>query len=139
MIEKSVLLACGVAEAFDLFTLRAGSWWPVERRHTKDAHGEIVIDPGGRFFERSSAGVEIALGVVRVFERPHRLVLDWYPGTGADAPTEVEVRFEAAEGGTQVTVRHGPGRAGDERFDRSAPTYARSWDLVLAALTSTSH
>lgn len=134
MIQKSVLLACNVAEAFDLFTQCAGDWWPIERRHTKDANSDIVIEPGGRFFERSSAGAEVALGRVCVFERPHRLLLDWYPGTGPDAPTEVEVRFEAAEGGTRVTVRHGPGRAGDDRFDRSAPAYDRSWDLVLAAL-----
>lgn len=138
MIEKSVLLACGVHEAFDLFTQRAGAWWPLERRHTKDTHSEIVIEPGGRFVERSHAGAEVPLGAVRVFERPHRLVLDWYPGTGPDAPTEVEVRFEATEGGTRVTVRHGPGPAGDERFDRNAPAYARSWDLVLAALGHTS-
>lgn len=134
MIRKSVLLACDVAEAFDLFTQRAGVWWPVERRHTNDASSDIVIEPGGRFIERSRAGAEVALGKVCVFERPHRLVLDWYAGTGPDAPTEVEVRFETVEGGTRVTVCHGPGRAGDERFDRGAPAYDRSWALVLAAL-----
>lgn len=136
MIEKSALLACGVAEAFELFTRQAGAWWPVERRHTEDAHSEIVIEPGGRFVERSRAGVEVVLGVVRVFDRPHRLLLDWYPGTGPNAPTEVEVLFEVTEGGTRVTVRHGPGRVGKERFDRSAPAFVGSWDLVLAAFAA---
>jgi uncharacterized protein YndB with AHSA1/START domain len=135
MIRKTVVLPCGPDRAFALFTERAGHWWPAERRHTEDPSSTILMEASGRFFERASDGTEVDLGVVRRFEPASRLSLDWFPGTGRDNPTQVEVRFEAVAGGTRVTVEHGPGAAGAEAFERSAGGYARSWDLVLAALS----
>lgn len=133
-VVKSVDLRCAPDRAFSLFTERAGEWWPADRRHLEDNAPTVIrIESSGRFFERSSEGIEVELGVARVFEPPHRLLIDWYPGTGPASPTEVEVRFEAIDAGTRVTVTHGPGRAGTEAFDRHAAGYARSWDLVLGA------
>ena len=134
MIVKSVVLACDPGRAFALFTEHAGQWWPAARRHTGDAHSTIHMQPAGRFFERSNDGTEVELGVVRHFEAASRLLLDWYPGTGQHNPTRVEVWFEAVDGGTLVTVRHGPGAAGAVAFERNAPAYDRSWQAVLAAL-----
>jgi uncharacterized protein YndB with AHSA1/START domain len=134
MIVKSVVLRCSPQRAFALFTEHAGLWWPAERRHTKDATSTIRMEATGRFFERSSDGSEVALGEVRLFEPARRLLLDWYPGTGRERPTRVEVDFEAVDGGTRVTVRHGPGAAGADAFARNASGYQRSWGLVLAAL-----
>lgn len=136
MIIKSVVLACHPERAFSLFNEHAGLWWPAERRHTKDAASVIRIEASGRFFERASDGTEVDLGVVRQFEPARRLVLDWYPGTGRANPTQVEVKFEAVDDGTRVTVTHGPGAAGADVFGRNTPGYVRSWDLVLAALAS---
>ncbi len=134
VVVKSVDLRCTPERAFSLFTEHAGQWWPADRRHLKDDLPTVIrIEPTGRFFERSSDGVEVELGLARVFEPPRRLLLDWYPGTGPANPTEVEVRFEAIGTGTRVTVAHSPGRAGSEAFGRHAAGYARSWDLVLAA------
>ena len=133
MIVKHVVLRCTPQRAFNLFTERAGEWWPADRRHTKDAASTIHIEAAGRFFERSGAGAEVEMGRVRVFSPGERLVLDWFPGTGPEHPTEVEVRFETADGGTRVTVTHGPGAAGDERFNARATAYDGSWELVLAA------
>ena len=133
MIRAHVLLRCSAARAFSLFTEQAGAWWPVDRRHTKDAASSIHIEPAGRFFERASTGAEVELGRVRVFSPGERLVLDWFPGTGPEYPTEVEVRFETTDGGTRVTVTHRPGAAGEERFNARAAAYERSWELVLAA------
>ncbi len=133
MIVKSVLLACAPDRAFTLFTEQAGLWWPAARRHSKDANSTIRMEAGGRFYERSRDGTEVELGAVRAFEPPRRLLLDWYPGTGPDLPTQVEVTFEAVDGGTKVTVRHDRGAAGDAVFERNAPAYDRSWALVLAA------
>lgn len=137
MIEKTVVLRCAPARAFRLFTERAGDWWPADRRHTKDVESVIQIEPvdrGGRFFERSRDGREVELGKVRVFEPPVRLLLDWYPGTSAAAPTEVEVRFAAVPEGTRVTVLHREGPTSAELYKQRAAAYDRSWDLVLAAL-----
>jgi len=133
MIVKSVVLACDPGRAFALFTEHAGLWWPAGRRHTADAGSTIRMEASGRFFERSNDGTEVELGVVRHFEAASRMVLDWYPGTGRENPTRVEITFEAADGGTRVTVHHGPGSAGSVDFGRNASAYDRSWDAVLAA------
>lgn len=135
MIVKSVVLPCDPARAFTLFTEEAGRWWPAERRHTRDAASVIRIEAGGRFFERSQDGVEVELGKVRLFAPAARLLLDWYPGTGRESPTQVEVRFEGVPGGTRVTVQHEQGDAGADAFERSAAAYASSWSLVLSALS----
>jgi hypothetical protein len=62
------------------------------------------------------------------------LLVDWFPGTGRANPTQVEVIFEVVDGGTRITVRHGPGAAGADAFGRNVSAYVRSWDLVLSAL-----
>jgi uncharacterized protein YndB with AHSA1/START domain len=134
MIIKSVVLRCSPERAFALFTEHAGLWWPPECRHTRDASSEIRLEASGRFFERARDGTEGELGVVRAFEPASRLMLDWYPGTGRENPTQVEVKFEAIATGTRITIIHGPGVAGIDRFDRNAPIYGRAWDRVLAAL-----
>ncbi len=134
MIVKSVVLPCDPRRAFGLFTEHAGLWWPTGRRHTKDAQSTIRIEAAGRFFERSSDGTEVELGVVHDFEPASRLLLDWYPGTGPENPTQVEITFEAVDTGTRVTVRHSAGSASSVAFRRNAPAYDRSWDLVMAAL-----
>jgi len=136
MIRKTVELRCDPARAFALFTERAGEWWPSERRHTDDDASIIRIEEEGRFYERAADGTEIQLGTVRRFEPPHRLALDWYPGTGPTRPTFVEVEFEPIAGGTRVTVTHGAGAAPQEAFNENVAGYERSWDLVLPALTS---
>lgn len=133
-VVKSVDLRCAPERAFALFTEHAGQWWPADRRHLKDDVPTVIrIEATGRFFERSSDGIEVELGVARTFEPARRLVLDWYPGTGPSNPTEVEVTFEAIVTGTRITVTHGLGKAAPEAFGRNAPAYARSWDGVLAA------
>ena len=136
MIVKSVVLACDPDRAFALFTEQAGLWWPAARRHSKDAKSTIRMEANGRFFERSNEGAEVVLGVVRHFEPAMRLLLDWYPGTGPEHPTRVEITFEAVDGGTRVTVQHSQGSADSTAFGGNAPAYDRSWDLVLAAVAS---
>jgi hypothetical protein len=89
---------------------------------------------GGRFFERASDGREVELGRVRAFEPPKRLLLDFYPGTDAAHPTEVEVHFVHEEGGTRVVVHHRATKASESLFGARAPRYVASWDLVLPAL-----
>lgn len=89
-----------------------------------------------RFVERARDGREVPLGKVRVWEPPARIVLDWYPGTDVDHPTEVEIRFERERNGTRVHVTHRPTEASRDLFDGRAPRYVASWDLVLSALAS---
>ncbi len=134
MIERSVLLPCAPERAFQLFTGEASRWWPPQRRHTGDPASEITLAAGGAFFERAADGTTVDLGRVRVWEPPVRLVLDFYPGTDPDHPTEVEIAFTPEGDGTRVRVLHGPTAASAALFEGRAPTFAVSWEQVLAAL-----
>ena len=133
-IVKSVVLPLSPGAAFDLFTLRAGAWWPVDRRHTQDPASEIFFIPSGRFYERARDGREVELGHVRAWDRPNRILLDFFPATGPERPTEVEIAFAAREGGTEVTVTHRPKPESAALWLERAPRYEQSWDLVLAAM-----
>jgi uncharacterized protein YndB with AHSA1/START domain len=136
MIEKSIVLPCSVERAFALFTEEISQWWPPGRRHTGDPESTMLLLASGRFFERARDGREVELGRVREWEPPSRLLLDFYPGTDADHPTEVEVRFapEDAAPATRVTILHRPTPASEALFGASAPRYVASWDVVLPAL-----
>jgi uncharacterized protein YndB with AHSA1/START domain len=134
MIRKSVLLDCPPGAAFALFTERAGEWWPDGRRHTGDPRSEIRLSAAGRFWERASDGREVELGRVRAWEPPHRLVLDFYPGTDAGHPTDVVVTFAAEGAGTRVTVEHRPTAASEDLWKQRSPRFEQSWAEVLGAL-----
>jgi uncharacterized protein YndB with AHSA1/START domain len=135
VIFKSRVLACSIEQAFELFTARAGDWWPPRLRHSGDDASAIVMSATGPFFERSRDGHEVPLGVVRSWEPPHRLVFDWYPGTDAEHPTRVEICFvpEGAES-TRIEVSHTATDASEALFPTRAPRYDAAWSQVLDAL-----
>jgi uncharacterized protein YndB with AHSA1/START domain len=134
MIHKSVLLPCDLAHAFQLFTAEISVWWPAERRHTGDPQSEIIMLASGPFYERSRDERRMELGRMREWDPPHHLLFDFYPGTDADHPTEVTVTFTAEEGGTRLTIQHGPTPASADLFDLRAPRYQTSWELVAQAM-----
>jgi uncharacterized protein YndB with AHSA1/START domain len=134
MITKTIWLALTVEAAFGLFTQEISLWWPAERRHTDDPNSKLFVQPDGRFFERASDGREVEIGKVTAWEPPHRLAFDFYPATGPEHPTQVVIVFAADNGGTRLTVSHAPKPESKHLWDDRVPRYARSWDLVLAAL-----
>jgi hypothetical protein len=134
VIEKSVVLACACERAFALFTERASDWWPELLRHTGDARSQITLQASGRFWERASDGREVELGRVTAWEPPSSLALDFYPGTGAEYPTEVVVRFSSEGEGTRVVVQHGPKAGSADLWASGSPRFERSWELVLESL-----
>lgn len=136
MIHKSVLLPCAPGRAFALFTDRVSDWWPADRRHTRDPRSELFLTASGRFWERARDGHEVDLGRVRVWEPPHRLILDFYVGTDAAHPTEVEVSFTAEGAGTRVAVTHRPTARSEALWKQRAAKFERSWEVVLAALAA---
>jgi uncharacterized protein YndB with AHSA1/START domain len=134
MIVKSVPLPLAPIAAFELFTQRIGEWWPPDRRHTRDPASDIFLLQTGRFYERASNGHEVELGNVRLWDFPHRILLDFFIATGPEKPTEVEITFTVEDGGTRVTVTHGPKPASESLWTAGAPRFEQSWDVVLAAL-----
>jgi Activator of Hsp90 ATPase homolog 1-like protein len=134
MINQSVFLPVTVTRAFDLFTLQIGQWWPADRRHLNDPGSELFLLETGRFYERAVDGTELDLGRVRLWQSPHRIVLDFFIGTDAAHPTQVDIRFVAEADGARVTVTHQPTETSAHLWDMRAPLFERSWDAVLKAL-----
>ena len=126
-IRKTVLVDFAPAEAFELFTTRIASWWPVgTHSYGGDAVKDVVLEPavGGRLYEVTDAG-EQDWGRVLEWEPPHRFLLDWQIGDAAG--TEVEVRFSAEGPGSRVELEH-RGFGGSDPRER----YSSGWDVVLA-------
>ncbi|HUH16307.1 MAG TPA: SRPBCC domain-containing protein [Gaiellaceae bacterium] len=126
-IRKTVLVDFPPEEAFDLFTARIASWWPVR---THSYGGEQVTDvvfeahAGGRVYEVTPDG-EQDWGTVRAFDPPNGFLLEWLIGEASS--TEVEVRFTPEGPGSRVELEH-------RGFTASGPRagYAGGWDVVLA-------
>lgn len=133
-VERSVWLPCGSDRAFNLFTVRISDWWPADRKHTGDPESTLHLEESGRFVERARDGREVPLGRVTGWVRPERIVLDFYPGTGPDQPTAVEIVFVPEGDGTRVRVTHRPTAASDAIWQQRAPRFDASWDKVLGAL-----
>ena len=126
-IRKTVLVDFTPEEAFDLFTARIASWWPV-RTHSYGGEDvqDVVLEPrvGGRLYEVTDAG-EQDWGTVLAWEPPTRLVLDWQIGSARG--TEVEVTVAPEGPGSRVVLEH-------RGFESAEPrqNYASGWDAVLA-------
>lgn len=126
-IRKTVLVDFTPEEAFDLFTARIASWWPV-RSHSygADKVTNIVFEPrvGGRVYEVTDEG-EQDWAMVLAWEPPNRVLLEWRIGDASG--TAVEVTFEPEGAGSRVVLEH-RGFGGDDPRER----YENGWDVVLA-------
>ena len=113
-VRKTVTVAAPQAVAFEVFTGRIASWWPMATHKIGQADcAAVVIEPraGGRWFERGTDGVECDWGRVLAWEPPQRVVLAWQLSSAwAFDPairTEVEVRFTAIDARTtRVELEH---------------------------------
>ena len=131
-IRKTVLVDFTPEEAFDLFTAKIASWWPI-RTHSYGGEDvkDVVLEPGvgGRLYEVTGEG-EQDWGPVLAWEPPTRLVLDWQIRSARG--TEVEVTFSPEGPGTRVVLEHRGFGAPDAR-----ESYADGWDVVLAPFVET--
>ena len=128
-IRKTVLVDFAPAEAFELFTSRASSWWPVSTHsYGGDKVKEVVFEPqvGGSVHEVTNEGTAPWARVLE-WEPPHRFVLEWL--IGKCAGTEVEVRFTPEGPGARVELEH---RGWPEDTARDGyDGYDKGWDFVL--------
>ena len=100
---------CPVEHAFDLWTRRTSSWWPVSHTVTAEPGLEVIFEgrPGGRIFERTVGGREVEWGEVTVWEPPARLCYLWHIRTDRSDATEVEIRFSPrSETATRIDIEH---------------------------------
>ena len=107
-VTVSTVVAVEPATAFAVFTNEIASWWRPKVRglFRNGGDGTLKFD-NGRLLETYRQGEPLEIGRVLAWEPAKRLVVEWrQEGFAPGERTEVEVRFEAAPGGTRVTVEH---------------------------------
>jgi len=97
--------------AFDVFTQETDLWWGrgPKFRFGGAKRGVLHFEagPGGRLFEEYDGGAVYEVGKILVWEPGARLVFEWrIPNFAPGECTEVEVTFEAGDGGTRVVLEH---------------------------------
>ena len=112
-VRVSVLLKVPPAEAFRAFTEDIDQWWRrgLKYRVQGPGRGVLHLEPrvGGRLFEQFDGDPPpvVQTGTVRVWQPPSRLVFEWRGVNFAPGDsTEVDLSFDPAPGGTQVTLVH---------------------------------
>jgi DNA-binding transcriptional ArsR family regulator/uncharacterized protein YndB with AHSA1/START domain len=133
-VTKSFVVKLPIESAFHLFTTDVGRWWPLKTHSVfGDEATTCIVDAqvGGRFYEVHQDGRQSEWGRVLAWEPPHRLACTWHPGRGPETAQELEITFEEAPDGTQVTLVH----TGWERLSGDGPAtranYDTGWDFVL--------
>ena len=112
MIEPlhiSFQVECSVEHAFDVWTRRISTWWPVSHSVSGERGLQIVLEPhiGGRIFERTATGNEHEWGEVTVWEPPHRLGYMWHLRQDRADWTDVEITFRPIDASTTlVEIEH---------------------------------
>lgn len=130
-IRMTTTVPLSPGDAFDLFTGRLHTWWPLATHSVFTTEAATCVfepRPGGRIVERSRAGEENVWGEVLAYEPPHRFVVTWHPGGGP--ATELEVTFTPADDGTYVELEH----RGWEVFENPGEAragYANGWPFVF--------
>lgn len=111
-MSSKILVALRIAAppetVFDAFTKDIALWWRPNSlfSFTPRSPGVMAFEDG-RLVERLASGKVFEVGQVRAWERGARLVFGWRQAAFTpEMDTEVEVRFEAVEEGTRVTVEH---------------------------------
>jgi len=129
-------VACPLEDAFDLWTRRTSSWWPVSHTVSAEPGLEVVFEgrAGGRIFERTPGGREVEWGEITLWDPPHRLGYLWYIRKDRADATEVEIRFKGGgRAPTRVEIEH----RGWERLGSGGPGWREAnlggWNGVLPA------
>ncbi|HEY7755941.1 MAG TPA: SRPBCC domain-containing protein [Actinomycetota bacterium] len=140
-IRSSVSVRATPELAFELFTARMDTWWPLDThsRATSDFEGEgVKVERvefqgrvGGKVLEHLSNGEVLPWAEVLVWEPPGRFVLSWHPSFSARPPTELEVRFTPEGGGTLVELEHRGWERLGEIAEEARADYGTGWIRVL--------
>ena len=126
-IIRTIEVAAEPQRAFEAFTDEIGEWYRGGPHSWNDPERAIGIRfEGGRLLELYEEGEPFVIGVVTAWEPGERLAFEFRWRTLAPgARTDVEVRFDAIEGGTRVSLEH----RGLEHFPGVEPR--RAWAGVM--------
>ncbi len=104
---------CAAEHAFETWTARISHWWPADHTASGEVDASVVLEgrPGGRIFERTTAGIELEWGEITIWEPPRRFGYLWHLRRDRADATEVEIRFVPVAGTrTRVEIEHPAGR-----------------------------
>ncbi|HLQ67566.1 MAG TPA: SRPBCC family protein [Candidatus Limnocylindrales bacterium] len=133
-VRKSVIVSRTPEEAFEIFTKRTSSWWPLSKYSLFQANSVACeIDPrvGGLIQETSKSGERATWGTVRTWDPPNRFVMSWHPGGDASTATELELRFVRVPEGTRVELEHRDWAKLGAKAEAARKDYDGGWVEVL--------
>ena len=140
-IRRRVSVRTDPERAFHLFTVRMGTWWPLDAysRSVNEFAGAVGVTRlefqarmGGSILEHLADGRVLPWGEVTAWEPPHSVVMAWSPHSLPEPPTEVEVTFTARDADTLVEVEHRGWEVLSEGFRTSLyDIYVRGWTATL--------
>ena len=133
-VRKAVTVGCSPERAFEIFTGRITSWWPLDRYSISQEKARgCAIEPftGGEIYETRDDGERFTWGQVVTWEPPGRLVITWHPGREPEVAQEVEVLFRATSGGTRVELEHRGWAKLGEGAGEVREGYEGGWAYVL--------
>jgi hypothetical protein len=96
-------------EAFDVFTREIGQWWRPNAlfQLTPRGDGELRFENQERLVTTLPNGKVFEIGRVSCWSPGERLAFTWRQATFTpNQATHVEIRFEAVETETRITVEH---------------------------------
>jgi uncharacterized protein YndB with AHSA1/START domain len=136
-VRKSIRVNAPQARAFDVFTLKIGTWWPPSHSLLKSPCKATFIEPrvGGRWYQVGEDGSECDNGKVLVWQPPSKVVLSWGINSkfvlDDTVESEVEVNFipEGANA-TRVELKHWI-NAVDSAELRTAVDTPNGWTAIL--------
>ena len=138
-VVKTIRVSLPPNAAFDLFTQRIESWWPMQSHSVSAGSGtparslSMVCELGGALIETTGDGKEHSWGTVLEWVDGKSFAMTWHPGRTDGAETHLHVAFQSVETGTLVTLTHSNWDNLGVDAQKTRDGYNGGWDGVLAA------
>lgn len=133
-IHTSIRVSWTPEQAFERFTTKMATWWPLASHSVGAARAEtVVMDPrvGGEIVERIRGGQESVWGSILEWDPPSHFTMAWHPGKEASTATRVTVRFVRDGSGTRVELTHSGWEALGSLATTARRGYPMGWAYVL--------
>lgn len=138
-IEKTMQVPLQPQHAFELFTERMTTWWPLASHSLSQSTEAKLSFPkakGEQIVETAPDGTKHIWGELQESDPPHRLLFSFHPGQDAKTAPIVEVRFTADGDGTRVDLRHTGWEKLGDKAEETMSHYNNGWVGVLGAYES---
>jgi uncharacterized protein YndB with AHSA1/START domain len=129
-IHREIVVKADPAVAFEVFTDRIGSWWPLAEHSVHGAASTVGFEDR-EIVEVSADGQRAIWGTVTEWQPGRRIAFTWHPGSVAEKASRVTVSFTPTDDQTLVTLVH----EGWEVYSDPAAAraeYDEGWPKVLA-------